>query len=168
MTVRTADDAANLVAHIRKHATMLGEVREQITATFEHDVPLIGKTGRAAVLVAGLLENYYTCAETIFVRIARFFENNVSPDTWHKDLLERMALEIDDVRPRVVADETKRDLTELLRFRHFRRYYYGTAYDWDRLEELTARVARIHEPLLGELERFSDFVRSVAELGRSE
>jgi len=37
-------------------------------------------TGLAA---AGLLENYYTCAETIFVRISQFFENSLSKERWH-------------------------------------------------------------------------------------
>ncbi|TVR60890.1 MAG: hypothetical protein EA426_04200 [Spirochaetaceae bacterium] len=167
MNARTADEADNLIAHIRKHAPMLTEVRDEITAAFEHDIPLIGRTGRTAVLIAGLLENYCTCAETVFVRIARFFENNLSPDAWHKDLLERMSLEIDEVRPRVVSDDTQRELTELLRFRHFRRYYYGTAYDWERLEELTRRVARVHERLLHELEFFTEFIRALAHPDRS-
>ena len=45
-------------------------------------------------------------------------------------------LEIVPIRPRVISQPVKEDLAELMRFRHFRRYYFGTAYDWERLDAL--------------------------------
>jgi len=52
----------------------------------------------------------------------------------------RGALELEGVRPRVISDECERDLVEFMRFRHFRRYDFGSACDWDRLDELTGFI----------------------------
>jgi len=47
-----------------------------------------------AMIVTQALANYYTCTETIFLRISRFFENSLDKDQWHRFLLEKMTLEI--------------------------------------------------------------------------
>ena len=161
MTARTADDLDTLKSHIRKHLTMLEELQTEMRAAIEHDVPLIGRTPRAALLVAGLLENYYTCSETIFVRISRFFENNIPAEHWHKELLSRMSLEYAGIRPEVISNQTEIHLSELMRFRHFRRYYFGTAYDWTRLDELAARLEKLHPALLRELFDFLSWLESI-------
>jgi len=131
----TTDRAAiaTLRGHIRKHLDLLEESQQEIAGAFSEDIPRLGKTPRAAVLIAGLLENYYTCAETVFVRISQFFENNLDDTRWHKDLLERMTLEIEPVRPRVISQPVKDDLVEIMRFRHFRRYNF-----WDGIRLGTA------------------------------
>jgi len=157
----TSLSAAGLAAHIEKHIELLEQSFGEILAAEEHDIPLLGRSPRAAVLVAGLLENYYTCAETVFVRISQFFENHLLPDRWHRDLLERMTLQIEKTRPRLLSDDTYRDLQELMRFRHFKRYYFGTAYDWDRLDELLRRVKRTHGVFVGELKEFLAFLREL-------
>lgn len=135
---------------------------DEILAAESQDIPLLGRTSRSAVLLAGLIENYYTCAETTFFRISQYFENNLTPEGWHADLLEKMSLDIPTLRPRVISDQTCIDLSELMRFRHFKRYYFGTAYDWDRLDELLKRAKRTHDRLLAELNRFVDFIDDLA------
>ena len=156
----TTDRAAiaTLRGHIRKHLDLLEESQQEIAGAFSEDIPRLGKTPRAAVLIAGLLENYYTCAETVFVRISQFFENNLDDRRWHKDLLERMTLEIEPVRPRVISQPVKDDLVEIMRFRHFRRYYFGTAYDWERLDALVTRCDRLHPILLTDVREFLSFL----------
>jgi len=161
MTARTADDLDTLKAHIRKHSTMLDELRTELQAAIEHDVPMIGRTPRAALLIAGLVENYYTCSETIFVRISRFFENNIPAEHWHKELLSRMSLEYSGIRPKVICNQTEIHLSELMRFRHFRRYYFGTAYDWTRIDELAARLGILHPALMQEFSDFLSWLESI-------
>jgi Uri superfamily endonuclease len=78
----------------------------------------------AALIVAGLLDNYYTCLETVFLRISHFFENELSSDHWHSDLLEKMTIRIEGVRIPAVSESNQGNLIELLKFRHFRRYYF--------------------------------------------
>lgn len=154
---------ATLIAHIEKHTILLQETINEILSAETDDIPLLGKTMRSAVLLAGLMENYYTCAETIFVRVSQFFENHLTPKRWHRDLLERMNLEIEGIRPKLLSDNVFRDLLELMRFRHFKRYYFGTAYDWDRLEELLKRTKRVHKNLCKDVDEFVKFLNVLAE-----
>lgn len=49
-------------------------------------------------------------------------------------------------------------LLELMRFRHFKRYYFGTAYDWERIDSLLRRIARLADQLPGELQAFRAFL----------
>ncbi len=85
------------------------------------------------VILAEIFVDYYTCLETAFVRVAKFFENNLDASRWHADLLERMIIDIPEVRPRMLSDETYGLLIELMRFRHFRRYYFQFDYDRDKM-----------------------------------
>ena len=72
------------------HTTLEGALTDEITR--------LGKTPVSALIIAGLLENYYTCLETIFLRISQHFENRLGSDRWHRDLLQKMTLEIKGVR----------------------------------------------------------------------
>ena len=130
----------------------------EIQAATSDDIPKLGRTPRAAVMIAGLIENYYTCAETVFVRISQFFGNHLSSDRWQRELLERMCLDIPVTRPRVISDAVYNDLLELMRFRHFRRYYFGTAYDWERIDALLQRINRVADQLPRELQIFRNFL----------
>ncbi|MGA1867153.1 MAG: hypothetical protein ACMUJM_01260 [bacterium] len=51
------------------------------------------------------LHNFYNGYENIFKSIARFFENDLSVDSWHRDLLKRMKITIKGYRPAVINDE---------------------------------------------------------------
>lgn len=75
-------------------------------------------------------------------------------ERWHTDLLDHMTLEVPEVRPRVISAETFSDLSELMRFRHFKRYYFNLAYDWERLDAIVQRLKRVHPRLDGELDQF--------------
>lgn len=92
------------------------------------------------MVTAQIIENFYTSVETLFLRISQFFENSLNKDKWHKDLLGKMALHIEGVRDRVITEATYKDLTELLQFRHFKRYYFELEYDWGKLDFLTGKL----------------------------
>jgi hypothetical protein len=68
------------------------------------------------------LHNFYNGAESIFKAIARFFENDIGPQTWHADLLKRMKLEIAGYRPSVIDEELYRLLDDFRGFRHVFRH----------------------------------------------
>lgn len=82
------------------------------------------------MVVAEFMVDYYTCLETCFFRISQLFENHLSPDRWHADLLEKMTLSMPDIRVAVIPEPVAADLNELMKFRHFRRYYFELEYDW--------------------------------------
>lgn len=110
------------------------------------------KEGATDILDYGALaftiHNIYSVLENYFLRISRFFENNLPADSWHKTLIERMALEIPSVRPALIDDnELKNLIIELLRFRHKFRNLYGE----NLKPENTAAVQRTLTNVLKEL-----------------
>lgn len=94
------------------------------------------------IVIAQILENAYTAVETALLRISQGFDNSLSREKWHTDLLDKMLIEKEGVRPRVLSDESHRLLTELMRFRHFKRYYLELDYDWEKLRFLLSVLRR--------------------------
>jgi len=111
-----------------------------------------------AIVLSEILTNFYTCTETIFVRISQFFENSLSSRQWHRDLLDKMRLSIEGIRQAVISQDTYDDLGELLRFRHFKRYYFEFNYDWERLDFVRSKFERARSRLPGELDDFVAFL----------
>ena len=150
-----------LTALLRQHRQRLETIRKSIEDALDQEIRQLGKTARSALIIAGLLENYYTCAETIFLRISQYFENSLEPERWHADLLQKMTLDIEGVRLHAVASQDVPALYELLRFRHFRRNYFELDYDWDRLDFLVKKVRQLHPGLGQSLDRFESFLRDL-------
>ena len=150
--------------HARDVRVLMGQIDagiEVMEGILTHLDDFVGSDARgkkgdriAAIVVADALSRYYTAAETVFVRIARFFENSLGESRWHADLLQRMAMAIPGVRPAAISAETMASLTELLRFRHFSRYYVELEYDWDRLDFLLVKLDAVRRALPSELAAF--------------
>ena len=145
------DRFREIPALIRKTKDLLLEMISRIDKFEEEIIPKIGKTEESVFIPVQILENGYTAMETLFLRISQAFENNLDSKRWHADLLEKMTLEIAGIRPRVISDESYRMLVELLRFRHFKRYYFELTYDWRKVDYLVVifreMVPRIHKEL---------------------
>ncbi len=125
------------------------------------DFPLLGKKNTTAMILAEFITDYYTCLETLFLRISQFFENNLSADRWHTDLLEKMTLNISGVRESVISDDVYALLVELMKFRHFRRYYFEMEYDWDKLDYLKKKFETLHKEICVDLEHFRCFLEKL-------
>src|SRR3989339_518676 len=143
------------------------EVLESLYVGFEdllrQEFAQLGKTRGTALMVAGIIENYYTCAETLFLRVSHYFENNLDEKHWHRDLLFKMQLSIADIRIPVINQETFLHLQELLRFRHFKRYYYQLDYDWDQLDFLVCKLKKVHPLLTANVQAFVTFLDSLID-----
>ena len=72
-----------------------------------------------------------------------------------------MTLEISDTRVAVISDATYKNLRELLKFRHFKRYYLEIDYDWDKLEFLEKKYINVKSLLERDLDNFIDFLNSL-------
>ena len=153
--------ASELVALILRNREQLETIRSSIEDALNQEITRLERTSWAALVIAGLLENYYTCAESIFLRISQYFENSLEPARWRADLLQKMTLDIEGVRPRVVAPQDEPALRELLRFRHFKRNYFDLDYDWDRIDFLVKKVRQVHPGLERSLDRFDGFLRDL-------
>jgi len=79
-----------------------------------------------------ILHSFYNGCENIFNSVARFFENDLGPQSWHKDLLKRMNLEIPGIRPKLIDDELYRLFDDFRAFRHKFRHLYSFELDWER------------------------------------
>jgi len=117
-----------------------------------------------AMIVTQALTNYYTCIETLFFRISKFFENNLDKKQWHHSLLKKMTLEIEDIRPKVICESVYQGLLELLKFRHFSRYYFELDYDWDKLRFLLKKFNDIHIQVKTDLSEFDCFLNTLLSL----
>jgi len=78
------------------------------------------------------LQSFYNGCESIFRSTARFFENDIGPQTWHSDLLKRMRLIISGYRPAVIDEELYRLLDDFRAFRHKFRHSYVFELDWEK------------------------------------
>lgn len=117
-----------------------------------------GRTLEKAVFLSEIFVNYYTCLETLFFRISQFFENSLSRENWHSDLLRKMCLRIPDIREPVLSEKTFYLLDELRKFRHFKRYYYSLDYDWDRLDYLARTFDKVTRECPDDIDRFTLFL----------
>ncbi|HEY6320849.1 MAG TPA: antitoxin [Thermoanaerobaculia bacterium] len=113
------------------------------------------------IVSAYLLHNLYTAFENVFRNIALAFENALDDRSgWHRQLLERMRLDLGPIRPAVIDDAAYVALDELLRFRHLFRSAYSARLDAGRLA-LVLRAAEELRPLYRpQIERFLEFVKA--------
>lgn len=161
--MREHDDIKSLISTIQKHMQVMQRLESYYSDYTEKN--LKGKVGdhEDAVIISDTISKYYTCLETVFLRISKFFENDISAARWHRDLLDRMTLSISGVRPAVIGETNKRDLQELLRYRHFSRYYFDMDYDWDRLSLVQKKFTTAADLTKDDLNRFIDFLKNLIE-----
>ncbi len=139
----------------RGHLDRLDELYRQASA----DLDERNRTLEKAVFLSEIFVNYYTCLETMFFRISQFFENSLSRENWHSDLLRKMFLRIPDIREPVISEKTFYLLDELRKFRHFKRYYYSLDYDWDRLDYLARTFEKVTRGCPSDIDRFTRFLK---------
>jgi hypothetical protein len=116
-----------------------------------------GALGFTIQSLYGVLENY-------FLRVSKYFENNLPSDRWHQALVDRMALEIPDVRPALLTDPgTTGMVREVLRFRHRLRNLYGEDLDPGKtrdiqqtVTELLTAFPRVHRSFVAKLRSIAD------------
>ena len=138
----------------RDHLERLKELYRQAVK----DISDQDRTLEKAVFLSEIFVNYYTCLETMFFRISQFFENSLSREHWHSELLGKMCLRIPDAREPVISDETFNLLDEFRKFRHFKRYYYSLDYDWDRLDYLGKQFMKVCVSCPSDIDRFRKFL----------
>ena len=156
---------ALLLGQIGKSESVLTRIAREYDDFLKTDFKLLGRKNTSAIVVAEFLVDYYTCLETCFLRISQFFENNLRKEQWHADLLEKMTLRVEGLREPVISDRTQALLGELMKFRHFRRYYFEIEYDWDKLNYLQKKFAEIRPRVDQELQDFKEFLRMLQSDG---
>jgi hypothetical protein len=137
----------------------------EIYVALGHYGTTIADNEETLIVVAYYLHNLYCAFESIFQRIAEVFGNQISDQAgWHVELLRRMTLEIEGLRPRLLSDDAYDALDELRRFRHLFRSAYRLHLDADRLA-LVHRKARVLDQIYrADVERFLAFLDSLLKV----
>ena len=78
--------------------------------------------------------------ESYFLRVAKHFENDLPPAEWHRALVERMTIQIEGLRPRLLDRSLAQDIHDLGAFRHVFRNMYGARLDPARIRIVQNRV----------------------------
>lgn len=156
------EQVVDLINEIKKSRFVLAKLDSFYNEFKSNELALLGKSKVSAITIAEIMANYYTCLETLFLRISQFFENRLQRDKWHTDLLHKMTLEIRESRMPVISDKTGSILLEFVKFRHFKRYYFEFDYDWDKLEFLEKKYKQVKPLLENDLNNFMDFLKNIA------
>lgn len=101
-----------------------------------------------------MLHNFYNGCENIFRSIAKFFENDIDPQTWHRNLLRRMKIEIPQFRPRVIDDKLYLMLDDFRSFRHKFRHTYAFELDWERERLVAEKLLKTAEMFKRQIQDF--------------
>lgn len=110
------------------------------------------------------IHNIYNALESYFLRVSKFFENDLPAATWHRELVDRMTLEIDGVRPRLLDRALAREIHELRAFRHVFRNIYGSRLDPESMRILQARVPASIASFRAAHAEFTGVLRDLADL----
>ncbi len=106
-----------------------------------------------------ILHNLYNALENSFEQISRTCENHiVDQSKWHKELLDKMFLEIPSVRPAVLPETIRKMLNDLRGFRHVFRHSYDFDIDPALLFRIVERWQSQKAELITALKAFHQFL----------
>lgn len=142
---------AGLRARVRDISGINGRIEERL-GTFAHSAEGVDSMGYQ-------IHNLYGAFEQLFEEVARFFENQIDEARYHADMIRRMQLEIQGIRPALLSAETASDLDELRRFRHLFRHAYTADLDPDKVADLAAKAVCIQRDFTQDFERFLALLR---------
>lgn len=114
--------------------------------------------------LAYTIHNIYGIVENAGLRISKFFENNLRADFWHKELLERMKLDIPEIRPAFFSFDEYLLFDELRAFRHFFRNIYNRTLDIERLDSLQKKIPFAIESFYTAVDKYNAFLQKLSEL----
>jgi hypothetical protein len=156
-------DARELLIEVDRILAVVESLRTRSDRFRRENLPILGRTDISANFAAQLLDNTYTALETLFLRVSQHFENSLDTSHWHTDLLDKMKIHVAGVREQVLSEKAHALLLELLKFRHFRRYYFDVELDWEKIDFLLRVYDRALPLVKADIERFKDFLRRLAE-----
>lgn len=151
------DAASLLVLDLREQWRVIEAVYGRV-----EDRAQSGSEPASVEALAYQLHNLYGTFEQLFELIARAFENQIDGRRYHVDLLRRMRMEIEGMRPRLISDEIERDLNELRAFRHLFRHAYGVQLKPESVRAMVELANRLRVPLEAALDRFASQITEEA------
>jgi uncharacterized protein YutE (UPF0331/DUF86 family) len=105
------------------------------------------------------LHNLYCAFEDLFRLVADHFENHIVDQmVWHKELLNKMKLKINGIRPALISESSYELLNELRGFRHLFRHAYGIELEPDRIKIVLHKALALQKKYKSEI---SDFLKQL-------
>lgn len=146
-----------------------------LAARLRKDLPQIVKAVQAAVsqtakaqatgdpdyyqAAALSLQNFYMGVERIFEEIAKQVDESLPTGAGsHRELLDQMGLEINQVRPAVLQANTLKELNDYRGFRHVAIHRYGFELKPDRIQELVDALPACHSHFATDIGSFCEFL----------
>lgn len=115
--------------------------------------------------LAYLLHNLYCALEDVFQEIAKTFENRIEdPSKYHRELLNRMQLDVPGIRPKLLSRESRLVLDELRGFRHIFRHAYDYELNPDRVKSLKHTMLAHWKRIEKDVGVFTGFLQKTAGL----
>jgi uncharacterized protein YutE (UPF0331/DUF86 family) len=110
------------------------------------------------------MHNLYCAFEDLFKLVAGFWENSLSSDgEFHVQLLKRMLLSIEGVRPALLSEGSYRFLNELRGFRHVFRHAYSYGLDDERVSTLLRKILDPKSAVIKDLNNFRKIIAGYIE-----
>jgi hypothetical protein len=107
------------------------------------------------------IHSFYCGLERVFEKIAFEVDGSVPQGiNWHQELLNQMALEIQNVRPAVISEKTRNHLDTYRGFRHVIRNVYAYYISPDKMKPLAKGIRRVFKQVEKELTAFSRFIEN--------
>ncbi|NLG68574.1 MAG: hypothetical protein GX496_03265 [Firmicutes bacterium] len=153
----------------RRLLSLLAAIEEDLDAAASGIRELASVTGipddsvRAAAAATYLLR-IYGAIERALERIAQEFDGGTpGGGDWHRELLRMMARAVPEVRPAALSPESLEWLDGCRKFRHRVLHVYASPLVWAKMAHLVAEAPEGFQRLRADLDRFSDFVRRLAD-----
>ena len=105
----------------------------------------------------------YTGFERMFQNVAETFENSIDERSWHKSLLDRMILDLEEIRPALISPANHRCLNELRAFRHFFRHTYDFDLEDDKFSIVASRTRELEKSYRVDIEKFLKYIDELLE-----
>lgn len=107
------------------------------------------------------LHNLYCAYEDLFKIIADFFENNIEEGiSYHRELLKRMTIVIEGIRPSLISQQSFKLLSELRAFRHLFRHAYSYELDPERVKLVLKKAIELKSNFKKDLDTFLNNLKS--------
>jgi hypothetical protein len=157
MRKRTKDGYKTLLAVLEREAGQLRKVAERNKQAADR-LEAGAREWMDYVVVAHTLHNLYCIMESYCLRIAKFFENEIGEESWHRDLLQRMTLDIEGLRPALFLREEADAIDELRGFRHLYRNLYDKDIEPGKIDALQTRLPGLLSMYFAAHGRFTRFL----------
>ena len=141
------------IAFLKSQIDLQIEEIENIYAKIEKRKRIEGIT--AVESISYQLHNLYSAFEDLFKITAKTFENHINDiSQYHIELLKRMTMYIEGIRPPLISKKSYILLDSLRSFRHFFRHAYGYELDERKVGIVLEDAARLKKIYKKDIKRF--------------